>query len=1386
MTSMRRIVPEWKYFLPQLKQTIKEVSDPDEDEVEEETALCLDATPTMQFQYSCAQNYLQCLTTNSSHSGTVVVGFQWGHTMTSHRMEVWTENLRGDLKHNLSLPLDRGYRVEHLVSVPSQRIFVGACDDLSLRVFSDPTQGMAVLYRANCLGSVLCMHYCKETEELLTGSMGIITFWGFWTNLQTHLGIIKVLDWHCTSLRRDTTISGLVTERQASTLYALCNRGIKCFDFVEKKECRALRGHGQGTLRCVSPDWVQRYLCTGDMIGFVQVWSWDTRSLLQEFRAHARTVSTVLMRPSTHTLLTSSTDGWVKEWSCSGDLLLKLFLDDPGGVRNLWPLGEHRILCHSPSSFSIWRLQNLYRLFNDPGCGMQLLRRVESSRGQAQLLAVSQDSIARLISPISGELLLLSWPFLLLDQALGFAYNPSRKELFVASGSPEVLVLDMALCPCTAKRIIRTSRDQDLDDSVMCLEAVMVGGAEWAGVSPLPCLVFSGHRNGKLQLLSPHRLGCPARKAHDGAILQMSSLAGPKPQLCCYGSDKQFSIWEVEMGEVHVEVAPLARVSCSSDLVLSRLLSGQVFAVSPNYSLLFFSLPSGGCLWMERNPPTSISCLDYCSALGLVVVSGPEGTLEVWETRGVQLAEIHLGMPVSQLCFANTRGDLLACFGGTICIISGLRYLPARLLQQVLDLAPADYILEDPIPFLPRSQSCYDIYLVPRMFLKPGQATPELNETPAVLDVVRPESTGCKNVLDVLNRDRKKNPLMIRAPTPPIVKGDQPGSWSCALRLVKTLEEELNLEDEPMEGSEDRDKSQTPFEPLPPDTLHLDWPVAPDGFLPNSVLRNWNLKQEPPKAILPKEAKALCRTLSQSEDEPEHSPVVTAILAKAKEARLNKPIPMPKLFDTPTEYESPPEDDTGNGNELLKHISESLWLVSRPDVDLVEVMKSLMLTMEGMDSDVYGNCTEALFSMFQTYDIPVEIINNLTFCLLKHIQKGNPHWKRLEAMKNLDQIDHFQDKHLYLLAEVLLDPAMELREMAKNILSRVYGIDNKTSLLNRMQANEDVPKMLYKHLERTLSDDLEHKKSTDAPAKPIGGRLSRPYVHRDSRPFLECTAEDNGTPSSEQDHMRTPDLPLIRSLGCNHESSTLKEEPGLSPPGDDFMRPHRSPKKFRKFSLSTAKWDSIVAIPEEGHVQVYDPTIIELYKKSKPHKQLCSQLPTTKVPSDSGVSSMGLSKEASLVQLPDSPQHLRLKPVKGKGKGDPNWRESLYKLVSQYGFRSPRARLTTLGPLDVPGAAQRNSCTLSPFQTRKASQVSLGQRVVRKIQLRESSFERPASQFHHGLPLPWQLNSHTMDPSGESMYGRLEVDWVREPMEPQRGKMQKVKLPPIMSRCHPS
>lgn len=269
---------------------------------------------------------------------------------------------------------------------------MGACSDLSLRVFH-PGQGCVLQYRAVLPASVFCMHYCEETEELLTGGMGIITFWGFWTSLDVPLEIIRVLDWNCSSLCWDPTISSLVTEQQTSALYALCDDKIKSFHLRSKKELGSFRGRGRGTLRCGLSDWVQRHLYTGDISGCVQVWSWESQSLLQEFQAHSRCVSAMVLRPDTQTLPTSSPDGWGKEWSCCGELLAKIFSDKPGGVCSLWLINE---------------MQNIYQPFHVTWCDLQYLRRVECGPGRARILAVSEDSIAQIISPVSGDMLLLS------------------------------------------------------------------------------------------------------------------------------------------------------------------------------------------------------------------------------------------------------------------------------------------------------------------------------------------------------------------------------------------------------------------------------------------------------------------------------------------------------------------------------------------------------------------------------------------------------------------------------------------------------------------------------------------------------------------------------------------------------------------------------------------------------------------------------------------------------------------------------------------------------------------------------------------------------------------------------------------------------------------
>lgn len=226
-------------------------------------------------------------------------------------------------------------------------------------------------------------------------------------------------------------------------------------------------------------------------------------------------------------------------------------------------------------------------------------------------------------------------------------------------------------------------------------------------------LVFSGHRSGKLQLLSPYGLHCQVQQAHIGTIIQTSSLPGPTTLICCYATDHQFSVWSVRVGVERVELTLNTKVNCPTTQVLSCLLPGLVCAISPRHRLLLFSLTRVECVERERSLAEPVSCLDYCPQLGLLALSGPGGNMEIWVCRGNMISEIRLGSAVSQVCFANAPGDILDCFSGNISLISSLHFLPVRLLRTVLEQATADDALEDPVPFLPSSPDSYNIALVP-------------------------------------------------------------------------------------------------------------------------------------------------------------------------------------------------------------------------------------------------------------------------------------------------------------------------------------------------------------------------------------------------------------------------------------------------------------------------------------------------------------------------------------------------------------------------------------------------------------------------------------------------------------------------------------------------
>nr|XP_015196421.1 PREDICTED: WD repeat-containing protein 87 [Lepisosteus oculatus] len=1387
---MKRIVPEWKSLFPQIKQKIQASRARDTsgwpDEEEEEEAVFLDASPAMTFRGSCAPGYLRCLAVHSSSYSRVAVGFLWGHALEQHRMEAWVETEEREMSRFGSFPLEGGYLVERLLFVPGQRLFVGYCSDVALRLYGDLKQQVGLLQRAACPGSVTSMHYSQETGEVVTGGVGLIAFWGFWPRPQQPIGVTRLLDWSCCSLRRDTFVRGLATERQSLSLFALCGAAVRAFDCLTKQETRAFAGASRGTLLCCAPCAAQRHLYTGDSAGCVQVWSWDTRGLLQEFRAHARAVTGLLLPPAAGTCLTASADGWVREWSRAGELLRQL-LAEPAGVAQLLPLGEDRFVCASPCAFSVWSLPGICRLFNATGCPLRRISRVQCGPGRARLLAVTQDGGVRLLCPVTGQMVLLSWPFLLLEEALDYAYDPGREELFVATGSADVLVLDAARCPCPAKHFLSTSGERE--DGVLCLEAVTSPGE--------PCLVLGGHRNGRVSLLSPPRRHALARKAHDGAVVQMSSLPGGRQaQLCCYGTDHLLSLWRVSWVRRRADLLPLARIRCSRPLLYTRLLPGQVCAVTRDHALLFLG-PTGRAVEPERAGAPPITSLDYCAALGLVVTAGPEGTVELWDSAATLLAEITLGARLSQVCFANPRGDLLANVNGNTYLLPSLRFLPPRYLGALLGQEGQDDAVEDPLPFRPVPLEDAQVTVLPRYHLESlgGDAAPRPGAEPA------PVGPGISSKPE---RPRKRSRISLQRQkeaqaSPKTGTAREPDSRP---GVVPEPAGQAPVGEEAVLGSivlpTSQPQPQTPcMTPVLP-----EWPIAPDGFIPNSVIRGWGRRDGDTPDPDREESRSFLRHLQDLRETRSESSD-TLLLGDSKRKRREQALkgrkgarPGPGIEVQGLELELPVEED------LLTQIANSPWLSTKPQViDLESVVGALLRCMAQSCVSVYQRCASALLRLCQAYAIPPHLRDRVQASLLGHTQPEEPDWRRLEGWRSLDLLSLLSASVLPHQARALLDPQAAVRALVRQLLSKAAMISEKTVLLRRLEtmrtALPPFPSQLLQQVQDNLTEQLELAVPQDAGLAP-SERAASPT----DAPDRTSSRILSGTPVPPSLRQR-PDMPEMMDIPGD-TTSVPREEQGRADSGAGWKaapQPVRTAPRGRAVTKddtstrvkSPARTQRRGRRREEGVREARagpaplpcqgglgdDPTALRVYV-TRVRSRRRRALPS---PREEGEEEEGGRVKAAPPPTPCDaawPQGSRAGPSClrwGGQEGDPEtWRDSLYKLISRYGFRSPKVQKGAGWSLDSVPTVSRAPPRPPPLRP-PARDPTPGQRVLWKVGLRDPR-ERPPARFQHELPLPWRLSALTLDPEGESDYGRLELDWATG----QGGALQDLpplRLPPL-------
>uniref|UniRef100_A0A5F9CCN2 Uncharacterized protein n=1 Tax=Oryctolagus cuniculus TaxID=9986 RepID=A0A5F9CCN2_RABIT len=1039
ISSSPQLIPEWKNMKLLIDGILKDIKI---DEESKNDAVVLSDWPKILYQeshhpknkpfvcfYSINVNYFVSLNWMEPY-GNKVQAVLWMLKKGTEKKEVIEKT-----KFHVVAPMPP---IEAMVHTGSYHTLIAYCGDMHLWVFGDHQQAFTSLGTVPCRFSISCLCYDSETKMLLSGTLGAIITW-FILPSGRDLQMAQTVPITGHELVQSFSLTG-----PQDSLLALCENAVRVFTHQgqgQLKEVKKFTLVTSGTsitccFTCVS----QGTLYAGNRAGEIHAWGLERSNFLHSFQAHSSSVICVHSRPETYTLLTAGGEGVVREWNlASGSLLRQLSIYQD--LRQLQFIDDTTLFCQSTSTFSLHRLPYFYNLFHVCGSAPQDMQRVCCGHNWTRILCATEDGLLRFLSPVTGDLLVITWPLLVMDKAVAWAYDSERQELFVATGNPEVLVFDATRSPCTAKYLVYTSGNST--DRVRCLAY----GRSRLGKG-LDGLMFCGHESGIVRILSHHRCARIEKTVHSGAVLTLSTLENPQENslLCSYGKDDIIHLTKALLQEDKVILQPFSKIICVCPLKHVILLPGSVGAITETCCW---------CLWHYQDFPTSseskqspmfretkclhecdITSFDVCFSLELFVTRDIDGSVRIWDFHGRLVTELDSALRFGPLCFANNRGDLLLTFNQSIYVVSCLKLLPPAQLIHLGILNTVDEIQEVPKPFLPSFFFLFEKVLVPK-FVYLGQGLQEFQGLEILIN---------------------KRGIAFDNTVPHVVEEERRMSFVIQERPKRSCLEEMDINMCTLDPEHHRPPYVAPaqlqlagWEGFNP--YHIvrrffskrrPWPFTPDGYIPNSVIR---------ACLWPKGTSVFLSfgIYSLYQDKDGDMTELGRVQALPPETLEGEEISLRKQKAKFKEWKRSSFDleSMTNQNWMGRNLSEGFI------EDLIENILSLTIYCS---VENYKKYFSVLAQIFTIYQIPSRLYTETAYQLLKDTTHSNPHIREL-AWEMLERLGIMNDAFAIPLAMGLMDSEKNVRTKVLHLMTRVIGIQTKTMLIHLLKKPETLQKM---------------------------------------------------------------------------------------------------------------------------------------------------------------------------------------------------------------------------------------------------------------------------------------------------------------------------------------
>ncbi|XP_064437682.1 WD repeat-containing protein 87-like [Mirounga angustirostris] len=943
--------------------------------------------------------------------------------------------------------MDQVPPIEAMVHTGSYHMLIAYCGDMRLRLFGDHHQAFISLGTVPCRFSISCLCYDSEAEILLSGTPGAVVTWLILPNG-------RGLQMAQTVLMSDHEfVQGFSLNGPQGSLLALCENKVRVFTHQgqgQLKEVKKFTPTASGSsitcsFTCVS----QGYFYAGNKDGEIHAWGLDQGNFLHSFQAHSSSVICVYSRPETYTLLTAGREGIIREWNLAfGNLLRQLDIDED--LQQLQFIDNTTFFCQTTHTFSLHHLPYFYSLFNVCGSAPEQVQRVCCGRNWTRILCATKDGLLRFLSPVTGDLLVITWPLLVMDKAVAWAYDSDKEELFVATGSSEVLVFDATRSPCMAKYLVCTSVNSG--DKVRCLAY----GQSHLGMG-LVGLMFCGHDSGIVRILSHYSCARIEKTVHSGAVLALSTLEGPQEisLLCSYGMDNTIHLTEAVIQKNKVILQPISKILCACPLTHVILLPGSVGAITENHCWRLwhyqdFLKSSESKQRSVRDKETKclhqcdITSFDVCSSLKLFVTGGTDGSVRIWDFHGRLITELDSALHFGPLCFANNRGDLLLTFNQSLYLVSCLKLLPPAQLIHLAILSSADDIQEVPKPFLPSFFFSFERVFVPK-FVYLGQGLQELQGLEALVN---------KRVIAFDNT------------VPHVVEEERHMSTLIHVEPKSHFWEDKNIAFDPKHNHPQHlvpaQLQLAGWDGLNP--YHIlccsfgkgrQWPFAPDGYIPNSVIR---------ARLWPDGTPIFLRyDLYQDKD-----------WDMTKLIRCQTLSPMPVLEENISMRRERDKSKKWKRTfyDVLVSIMNRNWTGRTFDEGIINNLIEAILNLTIYCSiDQYKTYISVLAQIFATYQVSPRLCSEAACRLMEDTVHPNPCIREL-AWEGLERLGVLSHLFAVPLAMGLMDSDENVRAKALYLMIRVTGIQTKTMLVGLLKKRDTFQEMQQEFIGETSLDQL--------------------------------------------------------------------------------------------------------------------------------------------------------------------------------------------------------------------------------------------------------------------------------------------------------------------------